>query len=144
MKVDLPGPQVPNCCFCLDLKKGVFIIGVFCILSALYGIAKIFFFSFDFGALTTMVPGLCSIPPAAAFLMLMGKNTNDNRWLFASLFLLGELAGVAAYLAFSFLNLSIITPIIIAVVSLLITYYCYLVIKTYATMVDGQQDSLLS
>ena len=125
---------------------GVFILGILCCCGSIFGVVDILLFlgDFSFKSLALMTYALCGIPPSITFLMLLKSNNNMNRWLFATWFLIGEVCGLAAYVAFSILSGSLFTPIIVGVVGLLIVYYLYLVLKSYASKVDGLQAFLLS
>ena len=138
MDIDLPGPDLKECCFCIELKIGAYIIGIFSIIGAIFGVIDIFIVlaNFEFFLLAYCVFALANMLPAVAFILMLQKPTVDSKKRFASWWFLGGAIGTACFLLFSILGLAIITGIIAAVIEIAIIYYFYLCLKAFAKATD--------
>ena len=149
MDIDLPGPHLPKCCFCIPLKTGAYIIGILSVITAIFGLADVYFVitsSFNFSLLAFCVFALVNFLPAIAFLMMVRKPSSAAKKRFASWWFCAGAFGTVCFLVLSILGGSFISGPIVAAVEIAIVFYFYLCLKAYAKItdiVDSVKSSLI-
>ena len=126
-----------KCCFCLDLKVGAHILGIFATLSGIYGIVAIilYFGNPSWAALGIACLALCNVVTAIAYIMMLISDSSESKNRFALWYLLGFGAGCICYAVFTILAGAILIGIIAPLISLCIVWYFYCCIKSYAAKV---------
>ena len=128
--------EFDKCCFCIDLKAGAHVLGIFAILGAVAGVIElILFFSsqMNFQVLAAATLGLCSLFPAIAYGMMLARTSPETKERFALWYLLGVTAGATGYLVFFIFSGSILIGIITYVIQLCLIWYFYCCLKSYAS-----------
>ena len=141
---ELPGPTFTKCCFCIPLNIGALILGILVCISSAFAVADIFIVlgDFSFNNLAILVLCGCNIICAVAFVMLCCSNTKESRKRFASWWAVSMALGLIAFCVLMILAGHILTNIISTAIGLLISYYLYLCLKSYAN--ETFSESLLS
>ncbi len=132
-------PHFAKCCCCIDLKTGATIIGILNFLAVIFGVIEliIWFANTYFIALLGVATlGMLNILPAIAFVKQYKDPTKENKEQFARWYLFAEAIGLAAYVAFYFIDGFFISGIIGGVVEACILYYFYLCLLSYSRVQD--------
>ena len=77
--------------------------------------------------------------PGIAFLLMLKDNGVSSRKRYAAWFIIGYGVGLAAYCVLAILSGAILSSIIGTVVALLITYYFYLCLRSYAKTANAEK-----
>ena len=98
-KLDIGGPEFSQCCFCIDLKLGAYILGCLCVGGTIWGIIDLFIVlgHISWTGFAFVILLLCQLPPGGAFLLMLKTNDEDSRWRFATWFLVFGVIGVITY-----------------------------------------------
>ena len=133
-KLDIGGPEFSQCCCCLDLKLGAYIIGALSVLGAGYGVYDIIIIFSHFRVISLILLAFCllTIPPAVMFVLMLMDNTEDSRWRYASWFLSCGIVGSICYFLFFIFEGVFVPGIITLVIQFLIYFYFYLCLRAYA------------
>ena len=133
-KLDIGGPEFSQCCFCIDLKLGAYILGCLCLGGTIWGIIDLFIVlgHISWSGLAFVILLLCQLPPAGAFLLMLKTNDEDSRWRFATWFLVFGVIGVIVYFVLMIFSSAFGTGIIITLVDIVVYLYFYWCLRAYA------------
>ena len=148
MDIDLPGPDLKECCFCIELKMGAYILGILSIIGAIFGVVDIFIVlsNFQLSVLGVCIFALSNFLPAIAFVLMLQKPSVDSKKRFASWWFLGGAIGTIAFFVLMLLGGAIIGSIVGAVIQIVFIYYFYLCLKAFSKatdLVDSAKASLV-
>ena len=128
--------EFDKCCFCIDLKAGAHVIGIFSILGAIAGIVEMILYfmnPINFQILAIATLGLCALFPAIAYCMMLQSTSPETKDRFALWYLLGVSAGATGYFIFFILSFAWLIGLITYVIQICIIWYFYCCLKSYAS-----------
>ena len=91
-----------KCCCCIPLKAGAILLGIFAILSVIFGVINMIVYINDpkWHTLAVACLGLSNTVPALGFLIWAEWPTKINRARYARWYVFGETIGLILYFAF--------------------------------------------
>ena len=132
-------PEFNECCFCIDLKSGAYVLGIFNCVTAIFGIIEFIMFFTSFNGLflgLACVTGANALAAYAFLMLLRDPNSKEKKETFADYYFysicIGNACNFVILLCFGlFLYAFIYTGI-----DILITGYFWLCVRSYAKAHD--------
>lgn len=127
-----------KCCFCIDLKAGAHILGIFAMIGGGFGVIEliIYFTNPSWPMLAIACLATSNIFPAIGYGMMLAKPNKESKNRFALWYLLGFGVGCILYCLFLLIAGAIAYALTAPLISLCICWYFYCCLKSYANKDD--------
>ena len=132
-------PEFNECCFCIDLKSGAYVLGVISCVSTFFGVIELITFLVHFYGITLGLACLTGVNalPAYGFLMLLkDPNSKEKKDQYSDFYLYALCIGSALNFLILLIYGFFLYAIVYTAVNVAINGYFWLCVRSYANAHD--------